>query len=123
MLLGGGGSRRICCSKASVRRAAELQTVSFNRLYDESIENRIRLGAFANSKGDLEAIFLELAEPLLLSQSLSHGAPNGLQFTGADRDAMMSGTRSTVKQRSASGATVSWATLSFCAGPHARQTV
>jgi hypothetical protein len=31
-----------------------------------------------------------------------------LQFTGADRDAMKQGSRSTVKQRLASGATASW---------------
>ena len=34
-------------------------------------------------------------------------AANGLQFTGANRDAMKQGSRSTVNQRFASGATVS----------------
>jgi hypothetical protein len=36
---------------------------------------------------------------------------NGLQFTGANRDAMKQGSRSTVKQRLASGATACWTAL------------
>jgi hypothetical protein len=36
---------------------------------------------------------------------------NGLQFTGANRDAMNEGSRSTVKQRLASGATACWTAL------------
>jgi hypothetical protein len=47
--------------------------------------------------------------------------PNGLQFTGANRDAMKQGSWSTVKQRLASGATASWGALSFRRFPLSRQ--
>src|SRR5262249_19564562 len=40
-----------------------------------------------------------------LVQVMTSLAANGLQFTGDDRDAMNEGSRSTVKQRSSSGAT------------------
>ena len=48
--------------------------------------------------------------------NLDHATSNGLQFTGANRDAMKQGSRKTVKQRFASGATVSWTTLSRYVG-------
>src|SRR5688572_2177691 len=41
----------------------------------------------------------------LLAICIEPPQPNGLQFTGADRDAMNADSGSTVKQRSASGAT------------------
>jgi hypothetical protein len=45
--------------------------------------------------------------PNLISPFAWMKTPNGLQFTGADRDAMKPGSWSTGKQRSASAATVS----------------